>query len=225
MKKIGFIIGFFFVFSMIAVAQVPTEGQLWTSSDFVIGLKKGKDTNGKEFDKVSLVLTGIARFGNDVSRLTDQRVSATLDLRLNKYLNASVGYLHQKASPFKTTRTEESRLVLAATLNKRMKDFNFRFREQYEYKFRNGRANTQNFRELVQLNYYLKHNKKDLFSPFVGNEFYYDTLSKSWNRNEFRAGITRNFTKRVSADFFYIRLDSKTVNGNGLGIGLKFKLR
>jgi hypothetical protein len=225
MKKLNIIIGIIFIFSVTVFAQTPTEGQLWTNTDFVFGLKKGKDANGKEFDKISLVLGGILRFGNNVSRKVDERIYATLDFRVNKFLNITTGYLHQKSTPFKTTHNEESRFVLAGILNKRTKNFNFRFREQYEYKFRNGRANTQNFRELIQLNYYLKHNKKDLFSPFIGNEFYYDTLSKSWNRNEFRAGITRNFSKKVSADFYYIRLDSKTVNGNGLGLALKFKLR
>jgi Protein of unknown function (DUF2490) len=225
MKKIGFVIGLFFIFSMIAVAQVPTEGQLWTNADFVIGLKKGKDVKGKEFDKISLILTGILRFGNNISREVDDRASAIFDFRVNKFFNITSGYLHQKSAPFRRSRNEESRFVIAGTLNKRVQNFNFRFREQYEHKFRNNRLDTNNYRTLFQVNYFLKRKNKDLFSPFIGNESYYDTFSKSWNRNEFRAGITRAFTKRFSADFYYIRLDSKTVNGNGLGIGLKFKLR
>ncbi len=213
------------IFSGTASAQIPTEGQLWTNADLVVGLKKSKDSKGKQFDRISLVVTGVLRFGNNVSRVIDDRIGVSLDFRFNKFFDLAAGYLHQKSSPLKTIHNEESRFVINGTLNKRVENFNFRFREQYEYKFRNRRTDTQNFRELVQINYFLKHHGKDVISPFVANEFFYDTLAKKSNRKEFRAGITRNLSKKISADFFYIRLDSTTINANGLGIGFRYKIR
>ncbi len=214
-----------FISTPSAFAQKPTEAQIWTNADFVFGLVKGKDAKGKSFDKVSLTLTGIVRIGDKLSRSVDERVSATLDFRLNKYFNLTTGYLHQRAEPLKNSRNEESRFILALTGNKRTKDFNFRAREQLDYKFRNGRNDNQNYRSLFQVNYFLKRNKKDVLSPFVSNEFYFDSLTKSVVRNEFRAGINKNFTKVFSADFYYIKLYTKVINADGLGIGLKFKLR
>jgi Protein of unknown function (DUF2490) len=225
MKKIIILFGLIPLLSAAIFSQAPTDKQIWTSADFVIALKKGNDENGKEVDKISLVLSGVARFGSNVSRSVDERFGAALDFRVNKFLNVSGGYLHQRYKPFITSRSEESRIFVAGILNKRTKNFNFRFREQYDHKFRNNRVNTQNIRTFGQINYYLKHNKKDLFSPFLSYENYYDTLTKSKSRTEFRSGITRNFSKKVSADFFYIRLGTPVVNANGFGIGLKFKIR
>jgi hypothetical protein len=225
MKSSFLLIGILLFASADGFAQLPSDGQIWTSVDFVIGIKKEKDKKGKEFDRIALNLTGIDRFGDSFSRPVDQRLGMFLDFRVNKFLTITPGYLYQKASPLKTGQNYESRLSIAANLNRRWKDWNFKTRQQIEHKFRNGRQDNQNYRPLFQINYFVKRKKKDLLSPFVSNEGYYDTLAKTWSRNEFRAGASRALNKRLSADFFYIRVDTRPVNVNGFGIGLKVKLR
>jgi hypothetical protein len=224
MRKISILLAIL-IFSTNMLAQVQTDKQLWTNVDFIVGLKKEKDSNGKTFDRIAMNLSLINRFGDDISRPVDQRIGATFDFRVNKFLTLSAGYLYQKATPSKTIKNYESRLSFAATLSKRFGNINLKTRQQIEHKFRNGREDNKNYRPLFQANYFVVKNDKELFSPFVSNESYYDTLSKSWNRNEFRAGITKSLNKKVSADFYYIRLDTKTLDANGLGLGLRFKLR
>ncbi len=214
-----------FLFGENTHGQTKSDGQFWATADFTVGLKKGKDQKGKSFDKIALLFSGIDRFGDTVSRPVDQRLGVFLDFRVNKFLTITPGYLYQKAAPLRTNKNFETRLSIAATLNKRKGDFNFRTRQQLEHKFRHNRADNQNYRPLFQVNYFVKRDKKELFSPFVSEEGYYDSLSKTWVRNEFRVGVARTLNKNISADFYYIRVNTKPLRVNGFGIAIKVKLR
>ena len=205
--------------------SLPEDTQIWTSVQFVVGLKKGKDAKGKEIDKLALLLEGHDRFGDDVSRQVDQRVAAFLEYRFSNFFRLTSGYLYQKATPLKTGRNYESRLSIAGTFDKKLGEVNLRTRQMVERKFRNSRQDTTNYRPLFQASFPIKANKTEIFSPFVANESYYDTVSKKWSRNEFKAGITRKLSNRFSADFFYIRVDTRPLNINGFGVHLKVKLR
>lgn len=209
----------------ISAQDLPEDGQIWTSVQFVIGLKKGKDAKGREIDKFALLLEGIDRFGDNASRPVDQRVAAFVEYRAANFFRLTGGYLYQKSAPLKTGQNYESRLSIAGTFDRRLGIFNLRTRQMVERKFRNSRADTTNYRPSFQASFPVRSGETELFSPFVNNESYYDTLSKSWTRNEFRAGLTRKLTNRLAADFYYIRVDTRPLNINGFGVHLKVKLR
>lgn len=214
------------VFCSFAQAQnLPEDKQIWTSTQFVVGLKKGKDKKGKEIDKVALLVDLIGRFGDDVSRPVDQRVAASLEYRFSNFFRLTSGYLYQKAAPLRTGKNYESRFIIAGTFDRKAGEVNLRSRIMLERKFRNSRADTTNYKFLLQAGIPVKYKKKEIFAPYVANEAYYDTLSKTWSRNEFKVGLTRKLTNRLTGDIYYIRVDTRPLNINGLGLHLRVKIR
>lgn len=214
------------VFCSFAQAQkLPEDTQIWTSTQFVVGLKKGKDKKGKEIDKLALLLELTNRFGDDVSRPVDQRAAAFLEYRFSNFFRLTSGYLYQKATTLRTGKNYESRFIIAGTFDRKAGDINLRSRIMAERKFRNSRADTTNYKFLLQAGIPVKYNKKEIFAPYVANEAYYDTLSKTWSRNEFKVGLTRKLTTRLTGDIYYIRVDTRPFNINGLGLHLRVKIR
>lgn len=205
-------------------AQTPTDTQWWNDLQLTAPLLTGKDKHDKKIDKIVLTLDGIVRFGRDVSYPVDRRFSATVDFRVNKYLKISPAYLYQRYEQLKNQRTYESRLSIAANLEKKFDLFTFRHRSMFEYKFRNFRPNTEVYRSRFQLSYSLVRHKKELFAPFVTAEPYYDFKLHALNRKEFFAGISRKLSPRVALDVYYIRLEGKPVDANALGTNLKIRL-
>lgn len=225
MKKFGIPLLFVLFCGSLCAQSLPEDKQIWTITQFVVGLKKGKDSAGKQIDKLALLVDLIGRFGDDVSRPVDQRAAAFLEYRFSKFFRLTSGYLYQKSTPLRTGKNYESRFSIAGTFDKKAGEVNLRSRLMAERKFRNSRADTTNYRFLFQAGIPVKYNKKELFVPYVSNESYYDTLSKTWSRNEFRAGATRKLNNRLIADVYYIRVDTRPFNINGLGLALRVKIR
>lgn len=211
--------------SALQAQNLPEDTHIWTSTQFVVGLKKGKDKKGKEIDKVALLVDLINRFGDNVSRPVDQRVAASIEYRFSNFFRLTSGYLYQKAAPLRIGKNYESRFVIAGTFDRKAGDVNLRSRIMAERKFRNSRADTTNYRFLLQAGIPIKYNKKELFAPYIANEPYYDTLSNTWSRNEFKVGLTRKLTTRLTGDIYYIRVDTRPFNINGLGLHLRVKIR
>lgn len=214
----------FFIFSTDIIAQT-SDSQWWNDAQLIVPLKIGRDKNNKKFDKIVLNLDGIVRLGRDVSFPVDSRFAAGVDFRVNKFLKISPGYLYQRFEQIPRQRSYETRLSLAANLEKKFDLLTLRHRSMFEYKFRNSRPDTETYRARFQAAYSLKRREKEIFAPFVSEERFYDFQQRKWNRNEFYAGITRKLTPKVSLDVFYIRLDSTTVDANALGTTLKIRIR
>jgi hypothetical protein len=71
----------------------------------------------------------------------------------------------------------------------------------------------------------VKRDGKEIFTPFVATEPYYDFSAKNWSSNEFSAGIARKLSKSVSAEFFYVRRDNRTGAPRHInGVGANFKI-
>ncbi|MGI9036079.1 MAG: DUF2490 domain-containing protein [Pyrinomonadaceae bacterium] len=221
--KLFFIFLILFVFSTEIFAR-QTDAQVWNDLQLILPLKTVKDAKNKNVDQIVLRLDGVARLGRDVSFPVDNRVAATLDFRVNKYLKFSSGYLYRKFEQIPNRKSYETRLTFAANLEKKFDLFTFRHRSQIEYRFLNYRPNTEVYRPRFQLFYSLKHDKKEIFAPFVSEERFYDFRQHKTTRNEFYAGVTRRLTRKVSLDLYYVRLNTNPVNANALGTILKIRL-
>ncbi|MGI8469225.1 MAG: DUF2490 domain-containing protein [Pyrinomonadaceae bacterium] len=221
--KLFFLFLILFVFSTETFAQ-KSDYQSWNDLQLILPLKTVKDSKNKKVDKIVLNLDGVLRLGRNVSFPVDDRVSASLDFRVNKFLKLSPGYLYQRFEQIPHQRSYATRLSFAANLEKKFDLFSLRHRSMFEYRFQNFRPNTQVYRARFQIAYSLKHKEKEIFAPFVSEERFYDFQLHKANRNEFYAGITRRLTPKVSLDLFYIRLDAKPVNANALGTNLKIRL-
>lgn len=221
--KIFLILLTLFVFST-AIAAQTTDTQSWNDVQLILPLKTSKDSKNKKINDVVLNLDGILRLGRNVSYPVDARFAATLDFRVNSYLKISTGYVYQRFEQIPQRKSFQTRLSIAANLEKKYDSFSFRHRSQFEYRFLNSRPNTEVYRPRFQVAYSLKNHQKELFAPFVSAEPFYDFRQHKWVRKEFYAGISKKLTPRVALDLYYIRVNSKPVNINALGTNLKIRL-
>lgn len=206
-------------------APLPSQFQSWNEVQLIVPLVQGKDAKDKTVDKITATFNGILRIGRNNLDFLDNRTSVTLDFRVNKYLSLLTGVLYRKDEIVKNTRRYETRFDVGATLFKTWRDFSFRDRNMYEHRFRNGRADANFYRNRLQISHPVKFNKREIFSPFISEEGYYDLQGKLWQLNEFFAGITRRINRRTTIDIAYIRADFRPVNVNGISVNLKIKFR
>ncbi len=220
---------FVFIFSTSLFSQstpIRSDFQIWNETSVSVPLKKSTDKNGKEFERMAVSINGTLRFGQNVSRPVDERIGLGFNYRLNKYISFAPDVFYRGTQPTKNRRDYESRFRFAVVLENKWKYFSLNDRNQIEYRLRNSRSDSVRYKNRLRLNIPVTKSKKEIFTPFVSDEPYYDFQAHDWTRNEFFAGINKKFNKNFSADFFYLFVKDqsfpKTVNG--IGIGLKFKV-
>lgn len=206
-------------------AALPSEFQSWNEVQFIVPLTRGKDAKGKKIDKLTATFIGTTRIGRRPVDFLDNRAGAIVDYRLSRYLSVFAAGLYREDEIVKNARRYESRIDAGATVSQFWRGFAFRDRSEYEHRFRNNRADLNLYRNRIVVNHPIRLNKKEIFTPFVSEEGFYDLQAKRWVRNEFYAGVTRRLNRRTTIDIAYIRLDTSPTNVNGLSLNLKIKLR
>ena len=223
MVKFLFLLVSLLIFSTESFAQ-KSDFQSWNDLQLIAPLKTVKDQKNKNVDQIVLILDGVVRLGRDVSFPVDNRLAATLDFRVNRYLKLSTGYLYRKFEQIPNRKSYESRLSFAANLEKRFNLLTLRHRSMFEYRFLNSRPNIKVYRPRFQAAYALKRAGREIFAPFVSEELFYNLETGKRFRNDFYAGISRKLTRKFSIDIFYVRLDTTPVNANAIGTTLKIRL-
>ena len=217
-----------FLFSTAAFSQpspLPSQFQSWKEVQLIVPFVRSKDPKGKTVDKITATFTGTLRIGRSNLDFLDNRVGATIDFRVNRYLSLFTAALYRKDETVVNVRRYETRLDVGATFSKTWRNFSFRDRNTFEHRFRNGRSDLNLYRQRIQVSYPIKYKEKEIFSPFISEEGYYDLGLKTWVQNEFYAGITRRINQKTSIDIAYLRNDSRPVNVNGISLNLRIRLR
>lgn len=201
--------------------------QLWFDTQISFPLIKKRDKNNKEIEKASFFITGVLRGGRNISHFVDERIGAGFDINVNNYVSISPSYLYRAGQPFAGRKEYEHRLRFDASFEKKWSSFSIKDRNRVEYRIRHSRSDSVRYRNKIQLKIPVRKNDQEIFAPFVAIEPFYDFGEKAWNRNEFSAGISKKFTSKASADFFYM-LQSNRGNAfkrvNIIGVSLKFKV-
>lgn len=215
--------------SVSALSQtVPIDSdiQSWNDTSISFPLIKSKDEKGKEVERLSFSINGTLRFGRNVSGLTDERIGVGINYRINKYVSLTPDIFYRRAQPFKGQRNYETRFRFAVVLENKWKNFSIANRHQIEYRLRNSRQDTVRYRTRLRFNYPLIKAKKEIFTPFVSDEIFYDFQAKAWTRNQFFAGISKKFNDNFSTDIYYIFIKDRSLPKtiNGIGVSLKFKV-
>ena len=197
-------------------------------SDITIGfpLIEGED-KGKKVDKLAMNLTAAYRFGRNLKRPIDERAGVALTYRINQYFSAGSGYLYRRFRPTEARRQYEHRILFFLLAEKPFKNVVLKNRALTTYLVRHSRPDTTVFRDRIQVNFPVRKNKKVLFSPFIADEPFYDFKLRRWFRNDFFAGVTRQFTKKIAADFFYVRqgFNIGTLRQtNGFGVSFRYRI-
>jgi hypothetical protein len=198
----------------------------WSEVTFIIPLKK-KDEGGKRVDQWTLNLGGVLRYGRNLKRPIDERGVVNLNYRFNKYFTVGTGYLYRRFRLTEASRQYEHRLMFFALAEKKWTNVTLRNRAMTTYLVKHSRPDTVVFRNRAQLNFPVKKDNKELFTPFVATEPFYDFREKRWFRNDFFAVISKQFTPKFGADFFYLHQGinlGAIRQTNGFGISLRFRL-
>lgn len=205
---------------------INSDIQIWNDTSVSFALTKSKDKKGKEFERFSFSINSILRFGSNVSRPVDERIGVGFNYRINKYLSLAPDILYRAAQPLKGRRDYETRFRFAVVLENKWKNFAITDRNQIEYRLRNSRPDSVRYKNRLRFNYPLIKAKKEIFTPFVSDEPYYDFQVRAWTRNEFFVGGGKKFNNNFSSDIYYLfvkdRSFPKTING--IGVSLKFKV-
>lgn len=205
-----------------------SDSQFWNDTQITIPLKKEKDAKGKVFDRINLNLTTTLRVGQNWRHFVDERIGFGFDFKVNSYLTLSPSYLYRADQPYAGKSERESRYRFAATLEKKFRHFAIKDRNLIEYRDRYRRvANSTRYRNRFTFSIPVLRDNKEIFSPFIQDEPYYDFLAKGWTRNEFSVGINKKFNHNFSTDIFYMfqRNRGNTLkNVNVLGVYFKIRI-
>lgn len=197
-------------------------------SDVTVGIPLiEKEENGKKVDKLALNFTAAYRFGRNLKRPIDQRAGVAFTYRINKYFSVGSGYLYRRFRPTEARRQYEHRILFFLLAEKQWTKIVLKNRALTTYLIRHSRPDTVVYRNRIQANFPVRKDKKVLFSPFIADEPFYDFSQKRWFRNDFYAGITKQFTKKFGADFFYVRqgFNVGTLRQtNGFGISFRYRI-
>lgn len=216
-----------FIFAGTACSQVPGDFQVWNETTLVFPVLKTKDEKGKDVDRLSLVTFGTLRLGQNRLYPVDTRVGAGFDLRLNKHFSFSPTYVYRRGEALRNRKEFEHRLRFDLTVGNKWKNFSIKDRSRLEYRVRHSRSDSVRYRNKFTFAFPVRHKGKEIFSPFVADEWYYDLTAKEFSTNEISAGITRKITGNTSADFFYVRRDFNSGQIrylNGVGVNLKIRI-
>lgn len=207
-----------FVLASCASAQTVdrTDNQIWTDVQIAVPVTKQFDFN----------ILGTLRVGRDISRPVEERVGVGFTFKHGEHLTVAPHYFHIGMQPFRNRRVWENRLVLPVTLSFDVGKFTLSNRHQFERRFRSSGIRTNRYRNRLLVEYPIGDPKRGL-SFVIGDEVFYDWTADRWVRNRFAVGVSKEFNKHFTGEFYYMRQnDGVSVPGdlNVIGSVLKFKL-
>ncbi len=204
-----------------------TDFQIWHETTFSRPVIKRKDSNGKSFDRLSLLMITSLRLGQNRLAAIDERIGGGFDLALNKHFSVSPTYLFIASQPARGRREFEHRMRFDVTYNHKFKNFAIKNRNRVEYRVRNSRSDSVRYRNKLTLSVPINRNGAELFTPFISNEPYYDFSAGEWSRNDLSPGIAKKFTDKLSGEFFYTwrkNRSGRPGDVHAVGFNLKVKL-
>jgi hypothetical protein len=216
-------------FSAAAFSQEPNEGdiQFWNETKVYFGSISRTDKDGKKQKFISPHVMGTLRIGQDIRHFVGERIGFGFDIRLNQYFKFTPSYYYIAEQAVKNSKAFEHRLRFDITGEKKWKTISLSDRNRVEYRIKNSKKDSVRYRNKFKVKFPVRKDGKEIFSPFVADEPFYDFQKKEWSRNEFSSGIEKKFNSTVTAEFFYM-LQSNTGSilkrVNIAGVNLKFTI-
>ena len=216
-----------FTFSFNNFGQTAPKEDINIRSDvsLTFPLIKSTDKKGKKFDRLTFTVTGTLRFFDNASRLADERIGASFTYRLNKNVSFIPEYIYRANQPVRGRRDFESRVRFAAVFENKWKKFSITDRNMLEYRIRNSRPNSFRYRNKLRFNYPILKENKEIITPFVSNEPFYDFSINKFSHNELFAGFSKKFNKNLTAEFYYLLINDRSNPKLVNGFGMNFKFR
>lgn len=209
------------------VSAQDTDFQVWNETTVIIPFIREKKDGEKPVTKVSVLLFGTLRLGQNRLFPVEKRLGGGLDIKLNKYFSFSPTYVYRAGEPRRGRREFEHRIRFDFTMEKKWSSFSLKDRHRIEHRIRNSRADSTRYRNKLTLKVPVKREGKELFAPYGAEEIFYDFTDSRFTSNRIFAGISRKLTPSVSGDFYYVfhyNRFSLPKYIHGVGVDLKITL-
>ncbi|HKX84965.1 MAG TPA: DUF2490 domain-containing protein [Pyrinomonadaceae bacterium] len=210
------------------VSQAPPENdfQIWNEVTLAFPVIKSVSDDKKSYDRLSILAFGTLRLGQNRLFPVDKRVGAGFEFKPNRHFSVTPTYLYRVSEAARGRQATEHRLRFEVAYEKSFGYFSLKDRPRIEYRIRNSRSDVVLFRNKLTLKVPIKKDGKELFSPFIADEPFYDFKSKRWNANEVSLGFSRKLTSALSAEFFYLlKNSSHTLPGTVHAVGTNLRIR
>ena len=224
--KIIFLTTFFsllFSVSVFTQSTDDTDTQAWNETTLEFSIYKDK----KDKEKVNGVIIGNLRITDDISDLSDKRIGFGLKIKATKNITITPSYLFRTQTSSGPNRYEH-RLRLDVVPKKSFKNFSIENRSRFEHRIKtSGRDDDTFYRNRTKLKIPVKSEEKTIFTPYVSNDTYFDLQNPQVHRNDTVGGISKQFNKNFTTEFFYQyrrNFDSRVKKIHVFGFNLKFKL-
>ena len=181
--------------------------QSWNDIQLRLPLVKEEKT-GKP--KTSLMFYGTFRLGRNIGSFVDERAGLGVEFKLNKMFTVTPAILFREAQPWPGRKESERRLRVDVGIEKPFSRVVIRDRNRLEYRMRSGTANSARYRNRFQINVPVNKDGKELFTPFIADEVFYDFREERFTRNEFTMGVGRKISPRASVDLYYAYQRNRT---------------
>lgn len=219
------------ILSTSAFSQDPPpedDVQFWNETSVSFPLLKTTDEAGKKETKLEGFISGNLRVGQNIRHFTDERIGFGIKYKINKYFSATSSYLYAAEQAYKGARNGyEHRLRFDFEAEKKWKRFSLKDRNRIEYRIRNSRSDSTRYRNKIQLKLPVKNDGREIVTPFIANEVYYDFSKSEWSRNELSGGISKKVHNNLTMELFYM-LQNNTgrvlKRRDVIGLNLKFKI-
>ncbi len=200
----------------------PTDFQVWSETTVSVPVVR----DDKNDARVSFLMLGTIRLGQNRLYPVDRRIGAGFDWRINTYLNFSPTYLYRYGRSRRDRPADfEHRIRFDLTVQKKFEHFTIKDRNRVEYRAQNSKSDFVRYRNKVSLKVPVKKDGEEIFAPFVANEFFYSTADKAWSSNEFSTGVEVGLPSNTSAEIFYVYRTNDVGSIRTIhGVGANFKI-
>lgn len=220
----------FFLLPLSSFAQSSpdnTDLQFWHETTFKIPILKTAEPGGKPTTKLTMLIFGTLRLGQNRFAPVDERIGAGLSWNIRKGVSLATTYLYRAGQPVRGRKEFEHRLRFDLDLEKKWQRFSLKNRSRVEYRFRHSRSDSVRYRNKTTLKIPVKKDGSEIFAPFIANEPFYDLTAGRFSSNEFSAGISKQFGPQTSVDLFYLTKYNRSGSPkhiNAIGLNLTFTI-
>jgi hypothetical protein len=209
----------FFAHNLQAQTPLPTprplaksDRQFWNETQFRVDLSKRWTLNFLQFTRV----------GNEAR--SDTRTGLGLLFRVNRHYAIQPTYVYQYAHPGEGRKVFSHRLyvdhLLKFPVRKRV---TAPIRLRTERIVRHGGSDYWNFRIRPGIEVLTRIGDHWL-TFFANNESFYDTRYQAWTRQRMTVGVSKKFSDKFTADFFYQQqFNNRSRPGNLKVFGTTFR--
>lgn len=197
----------------------------------IVGLDDNQSINDLQVSvpitgRVDLLVLAMARFGGNMTDLSETRIGSGVSVRIGKGVSVSPTYQFIQVRAANGTFRPEHRYSLRASYKFPFKRFGLTHRSTYEYRVRSS-GNSWRYRPSLTFQKELPKALIPKASLFITEEPFYVSTTRRFSRNRFSVGVSKTINAHLTLDIYYMRQQdgvSRPGDLNVLGTGWRIRL-